>query len=46
MDATTRQLVDFAMQAEFDTLPVGTVHECKRRLIDMFGITRVLATYC
>jgi len=37
MDATTRQLVDFAMQAEFDTLPEGTVRECTRRLIDAFG---------
>ncbi len=37
MDATTQQLVDFALQSEFAALPAQTVHECKRRLIDTFG---------
>jgi len=34
MDATTTHLVDFALRAEYRTLPSVTVHECKRRLID------------
>ena len=37
MDATTQQLVDFAMQSDFASLPAPAVHECKRRLIDSFG---------
>src|SRR4051812_29982105 len=37
MDASTKKLVDFAMQAEFAALPAAAVHECKRRLIDTFG---------
>lgn len=34
MDATTLRLVDFASRADFADLPLETVHECKRRLID------------
>ncbi len=34
MDATTARLVDFALQAEYSSLPAQTVHECKRRFID------------
>lgn len=37
MDATTERLVDFALSSDFDDLPSGTVHECKRRIIDTFA---------
>ncbi|MEO7728224.1 MAG: MmgE/PrpD family protein [Burkholderiales bacterium] len=37
MDATTKQLVDFALQSEFSALSAPTVHACKVRLIDTFG---------
>ena len=37
MDATTARLVDYALQADYATLPAQTVHECKRRLIDTLG---------
>jgi 2-methylcitrate dehydratase len=36
-DATTERLADFAERAQYDALPVETVHECKRRLIDTFA---------
>jgi 2-methylcitrate dehydratase len=36
-DATTERLVEFAERAQYDALPAGTVHECKRRLIDTFA---------
>ena len=34
MDQTTERLAAFAAQMNFDSLPVATVHEWKRRLID------------
>ena len=37
MDATTRHLVEFALDTTYDSLNSGTVHECKRRLIDTFA---------
>ena len=37
MDATTAQLVDFALRSEYELLGQETVHECKRRLIDTFA---------
>lgn len=37
MDATTAQLVDFALRSEYDLLGEETIHECKRRLIDTFA---------
>jgi 2-methylcitrate dehydratase len=37
MDATTAQLVDFALRSEYEQLGEATVHECKRRLIDTFA---------
>jgi 2-methylcitrate dehydratase len=33
-DHTTERLVDFAEGASYAALPAGTVHECKRRLVD------------
>ena len=37
MDATTAQLVDFALRSEYELLGEATIHECKRRLIDTFA---------
>ena len=37
MDATTAQLVDFALRSEYRQLGAMTIHECKRRLIDAFA---------
>lgn len=37
MDATTRQLVDFALASRYDGLRAGTVHACKRGLLDAFA---------
>lgn len=37
MDATTAQLVDFALRSEYEQLDEATIHECKRRLIDTFA---------
>lgn len=37
MDATTAGLVQFALRSEFADLPLETVHECKRRLVDTFA---------
>ena len=37
MDATTAELVDFALRSRFADLPADVVHECKRRLVDTFG---------
>ena len=36
-DKTTEALVSYAHKASFDTLSSDVVHECKRRLIDMFA---------
>ena len=37
MDATTRRLVDYALEARYDVLCAHAVHETKRRLIDTLG---------
>lgn len=37
MDATTRLLVEFALDTSYEALSGGTVHECKRRLVDTLG---------
>lgn len=37
MDASTRHLVEFALDTRFESLSNSTVHECKRRLVDTFA---------
>lgn len=37
MDATTKRIVDYARALQFDSLSAETVHETKRRFIDVLG---------
>ncbi|MSP98105.1 MAG: MmgE/PrpD family protein [Betaproteobacteria bacterium] len=37
MDETTGRLVDYAMDARYETLSAATRHECKRRIIDTYA---------
>jgi 2-methylcitrate dehydratase len=36
-DHTTERLVDFAEDMSYAALPAGTIHECKRRVVDTIG---------